>query len=57
MNKDYLEPNSISDDDVVVRVITEKGAVCMDEAKYDDYIKNKDKNSNTDKNFSKNKAL
>lgn len=38
MKHEFLEPDTMSDDDLVIRVETEKGPVCMTAKQYEKYM-------------------
>ncbi len=42
MKHEFLEPDTVSDDDFIMRVETEKGPVCMTAKQYDKYMEDKE---------------
>ena len=43
MRTQFQEPKTITDKDAVIRVTTEKGAVCLTSEQYDAYLREQEK--------------
>ena len=43
MKQEFLEPDTVTDDDIVMRVETDKGVVCMTAKQYEKYMEETEK--------------